>query len=233
MEPAGSGNVMAVTAQIPNLSCAIPQPSGEVLRGDLSVPPSCIGLVVFAHGSGSSRLSPRNRSVADHLESCGLGTLLIDLLTDEEQERDRFTGEHRFDIDRLADRVAHTLDWLQDEPEEVARLPLGCFGASTGAAAALVAAAQRPERVRAVVSRGGRPDLAEAVLERVMAPTLLLVGGADHEVLRLSRQAAARLTDGELRVVTGATHLFQEPGALEQVQALSADWFSRHLPLAG
>lgn len=201
----------------------------EVVVGDLVVPDDPAGLVVFAHGSGSSRLSPRNRSVADHLARRGLASLLVDLLTATEDQRDRVTREHRFDIALLAERVVGSIDWV-DEQDRLRPLPLGCFGASTGAAAALVAAAERPQRVRAVVSRGGRPDLAGAALGRVVAPTLLLVGGEDHGVMELNAEAATQLADVDLRVIPGAGHLFEEPGTLEQVQDQTADWFLRWLP---
>ncbi len=196
------------------------------LEGELQIPAgSTTGLVIFAHGSGSSRLSPRNQSVARALQAHGLGTLLFDLLTDEEA-RDR---RNVFDIELLAGRLGDALDWQQGRAD-IARLPTGLFGASTGAAAALVAAAERADRVSAVVSRGGRPDLAGAFLPRVRAPTLMIVGGADREVLELNRQAAERMTcECEIRVVPGATHLFEEPGTLEAVAALAAQWFTLHL----
>ena len=196
------------------------------LPGELEVPAGPVtGLVIFAHGSGSSRLSPRNQFVARQLHARGLATLLFDLLTDDEA-RDR---RNVFDIPLLALRLGAALEWQQTRPD-IARLPAGLFGASTGAAAALVAAAQFVERVRAVVSRGGRPDLAGTALPRVRAPTLLIVGGADIEVLVLNREAAAQMTcERELRVVPGATHLFEEPGALEAVATLAADWLALHL----
>jgi dienelactone hydrolase len=199
------------------------------LAGDLAVPDAATGAVVFAHGSGSSRHSPRNRYVAGVLNEAGLATLLIDLLTAEEEQLDIRTRELRFDISLLADRLLGATDWLAAEAA-TRGLPLGYFGASTGAAAALVAAAARP-RLRAVVSRGGRPDLAGAALQDVRAPTLLIVGGADRVVLDLNRDAMTALqTQVELEVIPGATHLFEEPGALEQVAALARDWFARHLP---
>jgi putative phosphoribosyl transferase len=204
-------------------------PVGDaVLVGDLVLPEHALGLVVFAHGSGSSRRSPRNRLVADTLNEAGIGTLLLDLLTPGEERTDRLTGEHRFDIPLLATRLISTIEWLRRSPLE--SLSVGLFGASTGAAAALVAAAERPDDVAAVVSRGGRPDLADAALTRVRAPTLLIVGGADPVVLELNRHAL-ELLPGEKRLVTvpGATHLFEEPGALEQVARLAADWFSHYL----
>jgi dienelactone hydrolase len=186
---------------------------------------------LFAHGSGSSRFSPRNRYVASVLQSAGLGTLLMDLLTAEEEQRDDLTGELRFDIDLLAMRVVRAVDWLA-RAEDTRGLRIGCFGSSTGAAAALVAAAERPNEVAAVVSRGGRPDLAAPSLPRVRAPTLLIVGGSDYEVLELNREALAQLScEKELTIVRGATHLFEEPGALARVATLAAEWFSRHLPL--
>jgi dienelactone hydrolase len=205
-------------------------PVGDVrLAGDLSVPAGARGLVVFAHGSGSGRFSPRNRAVADVLVEAGLATLLMDLLTGEEEAEDLKTARLRFDVRLLGERVIGTIEWLASDTE-VGTLPIGCFGASTGAAGALIAAAERPERVRAVVSRGGRPDLAADALPRVLAPTLLIVGGRDSEVLRLNRLAQQRLGgESELVIVPGAGHLFEEPGALEKVAALARDWFLRHL----
>jgi len=203
--------------------------AGEFLGGTLAVPAGARGMVLFAHGSGSSRHSRRNRFVAAELHGAGLGTLLMDLLTPTEEATDLTTAHLRFDIGLLADRVGLALAWLREEPE-TGRLPLGLFGASTGAAAALVAAAGRPDLVRAIVSRGGRPDLAGAALPAVAAPTLLIVGGADEPVLGLNGQAFARLTcEKELAVVPGATHLFEEPGALEEVARLAREWFLRHL----
>jgi dienelactone hydrolase len=202
---------------------------GVRLAGDLAVPPAACGIVVFAHGSGSGRFSPRNRAVAGVLVHAGLATLLMDLLTREEEAVDLRTRHLRFDVGLLARRVVASIDWLAAEPS-AKDLPVGCFGASTGAAAALIAAAERPERVGAVVSRGGRPDLAGEALSRVHAPTLLIVGGNDPEVLRLNLQALAMLAgEGRIEVVPGATHLFEEPGALERVAALASDWFLRHL----
>ncbi|MCF6525636.1 dienelactone hydrolase family protein [Streptomyces sp. JJ36] len=200
---------------------------GAELAGDLETPAGDLGMVAFAHGSGSSRHSPRNRAVAGMLHDAGLGTLLFDLLTEDEERIDAATGEHRFDIPLLARRLVAAADWLAARPDTGAA-PLGLFGASTGAAAALVAAAERPERVRAVVSRGGRPDLAGDALPRVAAPVLLLVGGADREVLRLNEQAADRLTAPySVQVVPGASHLFEEAGALEAVAEQARDWFVR------
>jgi dienelactone hydrolase len=203
---------------------------GDVrLAGDLSVPPDARGIVVFAHGSGSGRFSPRNRAVADVLVEAGLATLLMDLLTPEEEAEDLKTARLRFDVQLLGERVIGTIDWLASDPE-TGRLPVGCFGASTGAAAALIAAAERPQRVAAVVSRGGRPDLAADALARVTAPTLLIVGGRDTEVIALNRLAQAQLGgESQLVIVPGAGHLFEEPGALEQVAELARDWFLRYL----
>ncbi|HSH76205.1 MAG TPA: dienelactone hydrolase family protein [Longimicrobiales bacterium] len=207
-------------------------PCGDVsLTGDLVVPTDAVGVVVFAHGSGSSRLSPRNRYVAGVLQAGGLATLLFDLLTTDEERIDERTRALRFDIPLLAQRLVGTTDWLADF--DVADLPLGYFGASTGAAAALIAAARRPERVRAVVSRGGRPDLAMPVLAEVRAPTLLVVGGLDRAVIEMNREALAALrAPKKLEIVAGATHLFEEPGTLEEVAALARDWLLLHLRAA-
>lgn len=204
-----------------------------VLEGELRVPERAPGIVVFAHGSGSSRHSPRNQAVARVLEEAGLGTLLFDLLTHAEEVAERDTGALRFDIALLADRLRSTADWLRKRPD-TSHLQIGYFGASTGAAAALVAAAQDPDIVGAVVSRGGRPDLAGNALARVRAPTLLIVGGYDDLVLELNREALAQLTcEKRLEVVPGATHLFEEPGTLDQAAGLARDWFVRHLrPIA-
>jgi putative phosphoribosyl transferase len=205
--------------------------NGAVLAGDLVVPGPVRSVVLFAHGSGSSRHSPRNRAVAAELRGAGLGTLLLDLLTEREEREDAATAEHRFDIPLLARRLVIAIDWLDEQPE-TAGLPVGLFGASTGAAAALIAATERPGRVYAVVSRGGRPDMAEDALERVRAPVLLLVGGNDREVLRLNRNAAARLSaPHEVQVVSGATHLFEEPRALEAVAVAAREWFLARLRL--
>ncbi|MFE1295127.1 dienelactone hydrolase family protein [Streptomyces sp. NPDC058731] len=202
---------------------------GALLTGDLVVPPGARAVVLFAHGSGSSRHSPRNRMVAERLREAALGTLLVDLLTEEEDARDRVTAELRFDIGLLGERLAAALDWLGRE-ETTRDLPVVLFGASTGAAAALVAAAQRPERVLTVVSRGGRPDLAGDALKAVTAPVLLLVGGRDTEVLRLNEAAARDLAGPHtLHVVPGATHLFEEPGALEEVADTARRWCADHL----
>ena len=202
------------------------------LEGVLSLPEHAQGIVLFAHGSGSSRYSPRNRFVAGALRQAGLATLLLDLLTAAEEAIDEQTGQHRFDIGLLASRLVSVTDWLDHSPE-THRLTIGYFGASTGAGAALVAAAERPDVVGAVVSRGGRPDLAGEALARVHAPTLLIVGGHDRQVLTLNQEALARLPDGkQLEVVPGATHLFEEPGALEAVAQLARDWFLRYLTLS-
>jgi dienelactone hydrolase len=201
------------------------------LVGDLALPPRAEGVILFAHGSGSSRHSPRNRAVAQALRSSGLATLLIDLLTRSEEAEDAATGHLRFDIALLARRLGAVTDWLHREAT-TASLPVGYFGASTGGGAALVAAADRPE-VFAVVSRGGRPDLAGAALPRVTAPTLLIVGGDDGPVIEMNRAAAASMrAEVRIEIVPGASHLFEEPGALEQVSALAARWFEDHLPPA-
>ncbi|MBN1210772.1 MAG: dienelactone hydrolase family protein [Myxococcaceae bacterium] len=202
---------------------------GVLLEGTLSVPEAASGVVLFAHGSGSSRFSPRNRYVASILQRGGLATLLMDLLTSEEEESERWTRHLRFDIELLAQRLIGAKHWLLEEPW-VRGLPIGLFGSSTGAAAALVAAAREPEGICAVVSRGGRPDLAGAVLPHVRAPTLLIVGGDDDQVIPLNRQALDALrTVKRLEIVPGATHLFEEPGTLEQVAMLARDWFLQQL----
>ena len=205
-------------------------PVGDVtLDADLTLPPGAEAVVVFAHGTGSGRHSPRNRLVASVLSEAGLGTLLMDLLTPGEEQRDLATAELRFDIGLLGERTVGAIDWLAREPTTAA-LRVGAFGASTGAAAALIAAAERPEAVRAVVSRGGRPDLAAGDLRRVRAPTLLIVGGEDTPVIAMNRDAMRELPgEVELEIVPGATHLFEEPGALERVAALARDWLLRHL----
>ncbi|MFF5290747.1 dienelactone hydrolase family protein [Paractinoplanes globisporus] len=203
--------------------------AGTELEGDLLLPPGAHGVVVFAHGSGSSRHSPRNRMVAAQLNRRALGTLLVDLLTRPEEVVDARTRDLRFDIGRLAERLIGLVDWL-GEDEATRSLPIGLFGASTGAAAALVAAAGRPDRVQAVVSRGGRPDLAGPALIQVEAPTLMLVGERDIPVVELNEQARNAMTvRAELRVVPGATHLFEEPGALEIVAEEAGTWFATHL----
>jgi putative phosphoribosyl transferase len=199
------------------------------LHGDLGLPPEPKAIVLFAHGSGSSRRSPRNQSVARVLQHAGLATLLIDLLTEDEAVVDERTGHLRFDIDLLAARLVAIVDWLKRR-RDTSSLPIGLFGASTGGGAALVAAAARPADVAAVVSRGGRPDLAGAALHDVSAPTLLIVGGRDTPVLQMNREAMARMpAEVVLEIVPGATHLFEEAGALDRVAALAADWFIRHL----
>jgi putative phosphoribosyl transferase len=210
-----------------------PPSAGIQLPGDLVVPRPAYGCVLFAHGSGSSRHSPRNRAVAQVLQNRGFATVLLDLLTRDEEQADQHTAELRFDIGLLGARLVAAVDHVR-RWEVTGDLPLGVFGASTGAAGALVAAAERPSVVRAVVSRGGRPDLAgAAVLQSVRAPTLLIVGGADRQVLTLNEQAAAHLTaTNELQVVPGASHLFEEPGTLEAVSDLAAGWFERHLGAA-
>lgn len=199
-----------------------------LLDGNLTVPEQAGGLVIFAHGSGSGRHSPRNYFVADRLNQLGLGTLLMDLLTREEEAIDLQTAEMRFDIPMLSERLAGAAQWAGEE--EFADLPIGFFGASTGAAAALVAAAKAPARIHAVVSRGGRPDLAGPSLPRVKAPTLLIVGGADAPVIALNRAAMERMQcERQLEIVPHAGHLFETPGALEEVARLAGGWFTQHL----
>ena len=199
------------------------------LEGDLEMPANASGLVIFAHGSGSSRFSRRNRTVAQGLRRHGFGTLLLDLLTREEEVEDEQTSEYRFDIPLLGKRVIGAADWTR-ERADLATLPLAFLGASTGAAAALIAAAARPGITHAVISRGGRPDLADEALERVQAPTLLIVGGADGPVIELNRYAMRRMhVPVSLEIVPGATHLFEEPGALDEVARLAAEWCGRHL----
>ena len=200
----------------------------QALEGDLGVPAHARGVVLFAHGSGSSRFSARNKHVAAVLQENGFATLLIDLLTPNEEELDRVSGEYRFDIGRLAERLIESAEWLAAE-DATASLALSIFGASTGGGAALVAAAELPKRVAAVVSRGGRPDLAGEALERVVAPTLLIVGGSDEVVLELNRAALSRLhATARLEVIPGATHLFEEPGALDEVARHAAAWFEAY-----
>ena len=200
--------------------------AGVYIDGDISIPPDATGVVVFVHGSGSSRHSVRNQFVAAHLRGQGLGTVLMDLLTPPEERADQFTGHLRFDIGFLARRVIAVLDDVREQT----RLPVGLFGASTGAAAALVVAAGRGMKIAAVVSRGGRPDLAADSLPIVQTPTLLIVGGEDREVLALNQNAMERMkTEVRLEVVPGASHLFHEPGALETVAHLAAEWFTTHL----
>lgn len=205
-------------------------PAGDTIQADLGVPPEPRGVVLFAHGSGSSRHSARNRAVAGALRRRGFATMLADLLTGAEEREDNVTGEYRFDIALLADRVDLAARWLAGDASTTA-LPLGLFGASTGAAAALVAAARAGDRVGAVVSRGGRPDLAAGALPDVTAPTLLIVGGEDRVVLGLNEDAYRQMRcDRELTVVPGAGHLFEEPGTLDEVARLAGDWFTRWLP---
>lgn len=205
-------------------------PAGDVLlQGDLSMPSSPRGIVLFAHGSGSSRHSPRNRYVAEALNEHSLGTLLVDLLTAEEEQKDEVTAQLRFDIDLLTRRLVAITDWLASLPQ-VRGHKIGLFGASTGAAAALMTAAERPDLVKAVVSRGGRPDLAGSRASLVRAPTLLIVGGKDTPVIQMNRDAMALMKcKVELKIVPGATHLFEERGTLAQVASLGADWFTTHL----
>jgi putative phosphoribosyl transferase len=199
------------------------------LHGDLVVPGAASGLVIFAHGSGSSRRSVRNRSVARALQKLGLATLLFDLLTEDEEHADAVDAHLRFNVALLARRLALATDWVQAQPE-LRSYALGYFGASTGAAAALRVAAARPREISAVVSRGGRPDLAGTALGQVRAPTLLIVGGADTQVLQLNREALARIPAiKQLSIVPGATHLFEEQGTLDEVARLAGDWFRLHL----
>jgi pimeloyl-ACP methyl ester carboxylesterase len=207
----------------------IPITGGTRLNGDLRMPTNARGLVVFAHGSGSSRFSPRNREVAEFLGNRRFATLLLDLLTNREEAVDNVTAQFRFDIPRIGPRVTAAAEWVATRAD-LRSLPVGCFGASTGAAAALMAAAERPDLIAAVVSRGGRPDLARPALARVKAPTLLIVGGYDAPVIEMNRDAMRQMTAHvELEIVHGATHLFEEPGTLEQVCELAADWFERYL----
>ena len=207
--------------------------SGPVtLMGNLGIPEGARGAVLFAHGSGSGRHSPRNRFVARQLRAAGLATLLLDLLSEDEEAMDRYTAHLRFDIGLLAERLIGATDWLAED-SRTAGLSVGYFGASTGGGAALVAAARRPDRIGAVVSRGGRPDLAGDALPAVRAPTLLIVGGDDEPVISLNEEALARLAAPvkKLVIVPGASHLFEESGKLEEVARLAADWFTRHLDL--
>jgi pimeloyl-ACP methyl ester carboxylesterase len=201
----------------------------EAVQGDLRIPTDPAGLVIFAHGSGSSRFSTRNRRVAEFLDGHGLATLLLDLLTPEEEAVDVRTAEYRFDITRLGTRVVAAADWTRSRAD-VRSLPVGCFGASTGAAAALIGAAERPDIIAAVVSRGGRPDLAAEALPRVQSPTLLIVGGEDEPVIGMNQRAMRQMrAHVELHIVPGATHLFEEPGAIQEVERLAATWFRRYL----
>jgi dienelactone hydrolase len=204
--------------------------NGIVLHGFLECPPRARGIVLFAHGSGSGRMSPRNQSVARHLNQHGLATLLLDLLTEDEEELDARTGQLRFNIGFLAKRLLLATDWIKHHSAG-RHLGIGYFGASTGAAAALVAAAIQPDLIQAVVSRGGRPDLAAAYLDEVRAPTLLIVGSLDQTVLTMNREAMQRMkqTRCRLEIVPGATHLFEEPGTLTRVAELAEEWFTQHL----
>src|SRR6267142_839812 len=200
-----------------------------VLSGNLTIPEKAMALVLFAHGSGSSRHSPRNQFVASTINRAGLGTLLFDLLTPEEEARDIYTSEHRFNIGLLAERLVHATKWARQQ-EETRDQRIGYFGSSTGGAAALVAAAELPQDVGAVVSRGGRPDLAGDALPKIQAPTLLIVGGKDDIVIELNEMARDQMRcEVKLETIPGATHLFEEPGALEQVAKRASDWFSLHL----
>ena len=205
-------------------------PTGRaVLSGNLTIPENAKALVLFAHGSGSSRHSPRNQFVARTLNRAGLGTLLFDLLTPEEEARDSYTREHRFNIGLLAERLVHATKWSRQQ-EEMRDLRIGYFGSSTGGAAALVGAAELPQDVGAVVSRGGRPDLAGDALPKVQAPTLLIVGGNDDIVIELNEMARDQMRcEVKLEIIPGATHLFEEPGGLEQVAKLASDWFALYL----
>lgn len=208
----------------------IPISRSVTLEGNLSIPEQPQGIVVFVHGSGSSRFSPRNQHVAGVLQEGGLATLLVDLLTKQEEEQDRISGHLRFNIDLLSKRVGEVTTWLTAQPG-ISELKIGYFGASTGAAAALAAAAKLPETIRAIVSRGGRPDLAFSSLWQVKAPTLLIVGSRDTQVIQLNQIAYSLLqVEKQLAIIEGATHLFEEPGTLEQVASLAREWFERYLP---
>jgi putative phosphoribosyl transferase len=215
-----------IDLQISERSVEIP-PAG--LIGDLTVPANAYGVVVFAHGSGSSRLSPRNKLVACSLQQRNLATLLLDLLTPDEEQIDLRTGHLRFDVNLLANRLAQATKWITDN-SKIGHLPMGYFGASTGAAAALIASSQLAGSVRGIVSRGGRPDLAGTSLPKVKAPTLLIAGGADYAIIDLNEKALKELQcEKRLEIVPGATHLFEEPGTLERVAELASDWFEKHL----
>jgi putative phosphoribosyl transferase len=212
----------------PGISLKIPVGS-VVVEGNLIIPSGAKGVVLFAHGSGSGRFSPRNQYVAKEFNKARIGTLLFDLLTSEEEEEDIVTAEYRFNIDLLAERLIGATEWLKNDPR-TKNYTFGYFGASTGAAAALIAAAKLPKHVAAVVSRGGRPDLAAGYLPRVLAPTLLLVGSLDTEVIELNRQAMEQMSaEKKLVIIPGATHLFEETGKLEAVAKISIDWLSRYL----
>lgn len=205
-------------------------PAGRVdLQGNLDIPEQARGVALFAHGSGSSRHSPRNRFVASLLREGRLATLLMDLLSAEEEAVDIYTAQLRFDISLLAERLEHAIEWLHQN-SETRDLEIGCFGSSTGAGAALVAATKKPELVKAIVSRGGRPDLAGSALRKVRAPTLLIVGGDDEQVIELNQQAQMQMAaETKLEIIPGATHLFEEPGALKKVAHLATGWFQTHL----
>lgn len=222
---------MRELSNIEKKSIEVRIPVGPIyLDGNLDIPKGARGIVVFVHGSGSSRLSPRNQYVAQALQRNGLGTLLFDLLTAEEERIDMVTAHLRFDIELLASRLVDVTDWVLENPD-TKDLNIGYFGASTGAAAALIAAKEHQEVVKAVVSRGGRPDLAEKALPDVKAPTLLIVGGEDYQVIDLNQWAFDRLTlkEKQIEIVPGATHLFEEPGTLEEVARLAGDWFKRYI----
>ena len=209
------------------------QAGRAVLSGSLTIPENAIALVLFAHGSGSSRHSPRNQFVAHTINDAGLGTLLFDLLTQDEEATDTWTREHRFNIGLLGQRLVHATKWAKQQ-EETRDLRIGYFGSSTGGAAALVAATELPQDIGAVVSRGGRPDLAGDALPKVEAPTLLIVGGSDDIVIELNEMARDQMRcEVKLEIVPGATHLFEEPGALEKVAKLASDWFVNHIGADG
>jgi len=209
------------------------QAGRAVLSGSLTIPENAIALVLFAHGSGSSRHSPRNQFVAHTINDAGLGTLLFDLLTQDEEATDTWTREHRFNIGLLAQRLVHATKWAKQQ-EETRDLRIGYFGSSTGGAAALVAATELPQDIGAVVSRGGRPDLAGDALPKVEAPTLLIVGGSDDIVIELNEMARDQMRcEVKLEIVPGATHLFEEPGTLEKVAKLASDWFVNHIGVDG
>lgn len=225
----GGDVAMDMTQGSSDKTYTVPVEEGITVEGNLRIPDNPRGVVLFAHGSGSSRFSPRNQFVARQLESAGLATFLIDLLTAREEEEDRYTGHLRFDIPLLGRRVVAATDWLLLQPT-TRNLKIGYFGASTGAAAALVAAAERPLAVGAVVSRGGRPDLAGPALTGVQAPTLLIVGSKDTQVIELNRLAFSILKgEKRIEIIPGATHLFEEPGTLEKVAELASEWFTRYL----
>src|SRR5438270_2830013 len=209
------------------------QAGRAVLSGNLTIPENATGIVLFAHGSGSSRHSPRNQFVAHTINDAGLGTLLFDLLTQDEDATDTWTREHRFNIGLLAQRLVHATKWAKQQ-EETRDLRIGYFGSSTGGAAALVAATELPQDIGAVVSRGGRPDLAGDALPKVEAPTLLIVGGSDDIVIELNDMARDQMRcEVKLEIVPGATHLFEEPGTLEKVAKLASDWFVNHIGVDG